>query len=475
MNKSDLSPDQREAYSGILTWLNRGTATKQTLTFAGYAGTGKTTVVSVLANELLNQGQLAFCAYTGKASSVLARTLKLHSDIDTTPRIPGFNEAGLRIPESRPYCGTIHGLIYRPCDLCMPKEIAYSHNYVGNCQMIKNGPTCLLHGHPRGRCPDCERCLGCEPPPQRPHAKGRCGRCESFRFVRREQLDRDYRLIVVDECSMVDDKMHAALLSFDVPILAVGDHGQLKPIRGTGSLMLHPDIRLEKIHRQAENNPIIALSKFVRENGRVDPRFCDDQHVWMDSHRNLSNFITKSFVPGRDDMLSMAVVCWTNQTRSNLNRTVRRTLYGNVDLPPRKGDVVICLKNKPPIYNGMRGIIASEVDHEDDEKRPKHIAQVDFPEDGVIDDAEMSAHQFYMSKPSPIDWDWACNHGVTPLASLGDFYDYGYALTCHKMQGSQAQKVAVVLDGIMRMGTEERTRWVYSAVTRAQDKLVVFS
>ena len=82
-------------------------------------------------------------------------------------------------------------------------------------------------------------------------------------------LDRNYGLIIVDEASMVDDMMIRDLRSFGVPILAVGDHGQLPPVGGVGSLMKNPNLRLEQIHRQAEGNPIIALSKMMREEGRL--------------------------------------------------------------------------------------------------------------------------------------------------------------------------------------------------------------
>lgn len=470
----ELSDDQQEAFDAIIEWLEDDTDSQQTLTFAGFAGTGKTTVVAVLATELLQKtGAIAFCAFTGKAASVLGRKLREYG-IETTPRPVTFDEDGNQLPESRPYCGTIHGLIYRPCDWCMPKEVAYSHDDAGNCGRVKNEPLCPEHGNPRGRCSDCDRCLGCEPPPPKPRSKGPCGKCGNYRFVRRENLDRDYRLIICDEASMVSDEMLDSMLKFGVPVLAVGDHGQLRPVRGSGSLMLRPDIRLEKIHRQAEGNPIIALSRHVRETGNIDPRFCDGKHVWMDNIRNLDRFVAKSFVPGRADLLSMAILCWTNQTRVSINRTVRRALFGDADAPPRAGDIVICLKNKPPIYNGMRGVVATDVDVEDDDKRPKYITSVDFAEDGVMDEAAMSALQFNLPKPSPIDWDWATEHGVAPIASLGDLYDYGYALTCHKMQGSQAPKIAVVLDGVHRMGDEERARWIYTAVTRSADKLVIF-
>jgi len=432
--------------------------------------TGKTTVVSVLAHELPQP--LAFCAFTGKASSVLGRKLKEHG-VTTTTDIAVYDEAGERLPVSLPYCGTIHGLIYRPCPECMPKEVIYGHRRINlNCRALPAIDRLDENSAELADRVDLGPCLGCDPPPPKPRKEGRCRVCDNARFIRRQELDRQYKLIVVDEASMVSDEMLESMLRYDVPILAVGDHGQLEPVRGSGSLMRHPDIRLEKIHRQAESNPIIALSKYVRENGDVHTRFCDDKHVWMVSDRGLGDFVAKSFVPGRDDMLSMVVICWTNRTRATINRSARHAIFGSSDLPPQKGDAVICLKNKPPIFNGMRGIIASDVGHDDNEKRPKWTCQVSFPEDGLTRDVEMSGLQFYAEKT--IDFDRASELGVAPLASLGDLYDYGYALTCHKMQGSQAEKVAVVLDGVHRMPVEKRTRWIYTAVTRSSDKLVIF-
>jgi exodeoxyribonuclease V len=476
LKKSDLSPDQLEAYSGILSWLKRGTETKPTLTFAGFAGSGKTTVISVLARDLPQP--LAFCTFAGKASSVLRRKLR-DQGIETT----AYPENEDLAQDPRPYCGTIHGLIYRPCPECSPKEEARGHTSTGNCRSIKTD-TCEDHGLPRERCSFCERCPACDPPPPRRRASGKCLFCGGYRFVRRTKLDRPYKLIVMDEASMVSDELLKDLLRYNVPILAIGDHGQLKPVKGDGSLMLRPDIRLEKIHRQAESNPIIALSKFVRETGNIDPRFADGKHVFIqfkhsgdgiDQDRNLSALIQRNFQSGRNDFLSIAIITATNKRRVAINQEIRAIL-GRDRMPPCEGDIVVCLKNRPPIYNGMRGVIASEVEFDDDRKRPKYTANVDFPDDETMCEASMSGHQFGLAKPSPIDREWADEHEVSPLASLGDLYDYGYAMTCHKMQGSQVERAVVVYErGLHRwMPGDGEQRWLYTAITRSSDKLVIF-
>jgi hypothetical protein len=363
LTAEDLSTDQREMYAGIQAWLDRGTRTKQTLTCAGFAGTGKSTVVSVLAREL--PSPLAFCAFTGKASSVLGRKLAV-SGIETTNRAVKYDRVtGSRPYEPRPYCGTIHGLVYRPCPECMVEE-EFEHTNLPGCKKweASAGQEQGVGGGP---------CFACTPPPPKPRS-GPCGTCGGARFIRRERLDRDYNLIVVDEASMVSDEILETLLGYDVPVLAVGDHGQLPPVRGVGSLMRRPDLRLEKIHRQAAGNPIIALSAKVRETGDIDYSLVDGDRFVVESVQDIERVIDKRFAGSRIDVVKKFVggrldedplsdsgilgtvfVTWKNSSRCVLNKGVRVAL--ECAGAPSRGEVVVCLKNKPPAYNGMRAVL----------------------------------------------------------------------------------------------------------------------
>lgn len=471
---SDLSPDQKEAYDGIKTWLSRATATKRTLTLGGYAGSGKSALVSVLAHEM--PAPLAFCAFTGKASSVLSRKLAA-AGIATVSRIVAAKDplTGVSSFEPRPYCGTIHGLVYRPCDVCMTEE-EHEHTYGEGCREPHDAREDDEEPPKKGKC------LACDPPAPKKKKEGPCPRCNNARFLRRERLDRRYRLIVVDEASMVSDDMLEVLLSYGIPILAVGDHGQLPPVRGTGSLMKRPDLRLEKIHRQAAGNPIIALSARIRETGDLDDRLEDGKAFTILAARHLDRWIGERWTPARltadphtpAGMLGTVLVSWTNRKRVALNEAIRDSLGLGSDSPPKKGEVLICLKNKAPIYNGMRGVLLADTDRAGDAggKAPKWRATVDFVEDGQIArDILLSEHQFFNEKT--IDYDTALELGVS-MSNLGELYDFGSALTCHKMQGSQAPEVGVLVEGGMfRMSKDERTRWLYTAVTRAAEKLTV--
>ena len=493
MSRHDLSSDQAEAMASIRTWLDRGSRTKPTLTLAGYAGTGKSYVVSILATTL--QGPVAFCAFTGKAASVLARKLAAAGVKTTSKTVKPDAETEQKL-EPRPYCGTIHGLVYRPCPECMQENDVPDHD---------DGPTCALFrkprtpkeafiakiqekeaskaGAPATSAPTIVRCLGClaPPPPPPKFRDGPCRICGDGRYLRREDLDRPYRLIIVDEASMVSDDILETLLRHGVPILAVGDHGQLQPVRGTGSLMRSPDLRLEKIHRQAEGNPIIQLSARIRATGDIADELEDGEAITLLSRRKLRDWIEARFPAGRlalgesaigvPSIMGTVLISWTNKLRVALNQDVR-TALGAKAAPPSTGEVVVCLKNKPPIYNGMRAVLTSDGVEGGNPLTPKVWADLWFAEDSLkAQSTAMSALQFFEERT--LDLEFVRERGVN-FSKLGELYDFGYALTCHKMQGSQSNEVGIVLEpGLTRMGLDDRTRWIYTGVTRASERLTV--
>src|SRR5690349_14732333 len=101
------------------------------------------------------------------------------------------------------------------------------------------------------------------------------------------------KLIIIDECSMVDAELGRDLMSFGVPVLVLGDPAQLPPIQGGGFFTeAEPDAMLTEVHRQAADDPIVHLSMAVREGERVEPgRYGDSEVVRksaLDPERVLS-------------------------------------------------------------------------------------------------------------------------------------------------------------------------------------------
>jgi exodeoxyribonuclease V len=418
-----LSEDQKIAYDAILAWC-RDKNRKPVFTLGGYAGVGKTRLTGIIGSLPFLQ-PIAFCAYTGKASSVLRSKLE-----NLKPRSKPYFDGCPYKPTS--FCGTIHSLIYKP----------------------------ILDG---------QAIVGWEA---------------------REELDAPYKLIVADEASMISDDLLMDLRSYGVPILAVGDHGQLPPVGGQGSLMSNPDIRLEKIHRQAEGNPIIALSKNIRETGKLDRKHASDQ-VRFVSRSMLNDLIEERFpIVTKEtkrhelrDAAADVILTYTNASRVYLNQRAR-SRYG-ISGPPQVGDQVVCLKNVrgQPIYNGMRGIIQHI--HGRHEKFPWQL-KADIRFEGQYADvnqayftASMLVQQFNREKTfNDLD---EVSEVLSPKKTIklfswdqvGHLFDFGYALTVHKSQGSQWEDVLTVIERAPWMKEGDWRRLMYTAVTRSSSKLTI--
>lgn len=496
----DLSSDQLSAYTAIITWLAGRSRDGGVLTLGGFAGSGKSTLVSLVAAQT---SLPAFCAYTGKATSVLRRKL---ADAGTTT--VGTQPRGERGEISRnphPYCGTIHSLIYRPCSCREPEAVEIQKPCpekacIGET-IWHGGKSCCTKGHVG--LIETEAALGALKPKKKfvyaqKDENGRCELCGGKEWLRRESLDRRYSLIIVDEASMVDDMMLRDLKSYNVPILAVGDHGQLPPVGGVGTLMKSPNLRLEKIHRQAEGNPIIALSKMIRETGKL-PDHLEGDAVTFDKLRFVDQFIERRYEnasPAR--LLEMGIACYTNRRRVGLNVAVRRALgHARVGRElPRRGEHVICLRNmredrgRPPVANGMRGVLQNDVDwklikdpHGErknakgepmSESQTQLLGSIAFPEDGIgAYDYEMFAPQFGREKTFSSPEELARDTGVHSFSMAGPLFDFGYAMTAHKMQGSQFDDLVVCVERPGPVGEEDWRRWLYTAITRAAKKLTV--
>ncbi len=269
-------------------------------------------------------------------------------------------------------------------------------------------------------------------------------------------------LIIVDEASMVDLGIWEHLVSYGVPLIVVGDHGQLPPIKGEFSLMQSPNIRLEEIHRQAREDPIISLSIEARTSGFIAPgkysRYVrkyspEDPETAEVMEEMLSNYTSDTLI-----------LCGYNKTRKHLNTYIRNAL-GFDDSHPMVGDRVICLRNnhRSRIYNGMLGTIrriavssarSYEVDIDVDGQRETYT--------GII-----SSEQFGQDTALNFTQNRALYHGM-------DLFDFGYALTVHKAQGSQAKKVMLFEERFARMTDDQWRRWLYTAVTRAERELYIF-
>lgn len=265
---------------------------------------------------------------------------------------------------------------------------------------------------------------------------------------------RNTKLIILDECSMVGEKMFKDILSFKRPVLILGDPGQLLPVQDAPIFtQMQPDFFLEEIRRQALDNPIIRISMLARNGEPIPPGNYDgkviksnnlDVPVWLDTNIVLS---------------------FSNAARQRLNATYRDMLGFAQQSPfPVVGDRLICLKNKHGLglANGTMGTCYTDTPAPDP---TDYIVSLDFKfEDGRKLDTQNAIRHYFQ----PMHNQWG--DVIQPpefIRRQNLHFDYAYAITGHKALGSQFEKVLVIDDGSQR----DYNRWMYTAITRAIDTL----
>jgi exodeoxyribonuclease-5 len=279
----------------------------------------------------------------------------------------------------------------------------------------------------------------------------------------RRKSELEFDLIIVDEASMVTAEIWNDLLSFEKPILAVGDHGQLPPVGENFNLMADPMIRLERVYRQAAGSPIVEVATLARTGGNIPAgRYGNDVIKYSRSDENIGIVMEELMEQWRPDWL---VLSNFNHTRVKLNTSLRGRM--GFEYPdPLAGDHVICLRNNTTakLFNGMTGTIQDIRSADDDPDNAWWQAVIkldDFEYEGLVLREQFGAAKTINPVPP------------TPGGTRGDLFDFGYALTVHKAQGSSADTVLLFEERSKHMTDDDWRRWLYTAVTRAERQLII--
>lgn len=300
-------------------------------------------------------------------------------------------------------------------------------------------------------------------------------------FWRLPKTSLDVSIVVVDEVSMVPQYMIDLLHKHRVYIIYLGDPFQLPQIDKSqaNNLLDHPHVFLDEIMRQAAESEIIQLTMKIREGKKID--FMKGNEVIILPQKEL----TTGCLTWADQ-----IIVATNATRQTINGQVREIL-GYQGLP-QDGERMICLKNYwddfndngDALVNGTTGIIKNPF--ESFRRIPKFIKndrhdlpiiQCDFYADGSntpFNSVEMDKDMIIKGEPC-IDWRVSYQ-----LGKLKDKYGelrpkefaFSYAITGHKAQGSEYDKV-LVIEERFPFDKTEHARWLYTACTRAAEKLVL--
>ena len=407
---------QDKALSQVSAWL-KNPGDKQVFKLFGYAGTGKTTLAKHFAEGI---SRVAFGAYTGKAALVL--------------RQKGCMNAA-----------TLHSMIYLPS----PKseaEIAEMREQLFTLKLSLQEPEGLMLTDEEVAANQRVKFLQTQ-------IEEENERLQQPRFTLNHNSDvKSCDLIIVDEVTMVDQKMGEDLCSFGVPILVLGDPGQLPPVGGNGYFTKGGcDILLTEVHRQAKENPILRLATQVRNKQQLTlGKYGDSEVISMAELKERTNQVQE---------LDM-VLCGRNKTRRTTNQRLRE-LRGIDTLYPVAGEQLVCLKNSAQegLLNGGLWTVQSVEDHSDDLRRYMTVSSNDEP---VTADVDALSMIFRGEDTNKVDY--------FTIASA-HWFDFGNCLTVHKSQGSQWERGLVMDESECFRGFEPNH--LYTALTRFSEEVLI--
>lgn len=305
----------------------------------------------------------------------------------------------------------------------------------------------------------------------------------TFFHMPKKPLEYPYKLIVVDEVSMLPKEMWDLLLSHHIYVIALGDPGQLPPLTDDNGVLQHPHVFLDEIMRQAQESEIIRVSMDVRA-GKSLQKFKGNEVQIIDKEDLISGMFR----------WADQVIVAKNTTRHMYNDLMRDYIFGEHPSVPLEGDKVICLRNDwnqanaagDVLVNGLTGYVTN-VSCYPNNFMPRTIKQhmpmlmmADFTPDHYDDESPeiLSGKAIFNN----INMDYKIFTEWKPTVNKDNFrkipqkfkpheFDFGYAITAHKSQGSEYDRVLVFEEDFPR-GDEHR-RWLYTAITRAKEKLVI--
>ncbi len=447
-----LSEQQKEAITTVAGRL-KGDFPEPLSYIAGYAGSGKSTILPFLLQEVgYDPHRVAFMAPTGKAAKVMRKKLSAQ---DFPNRI----------------ATTIHSAIYRtrPAPVQQLEQELFEHQENLQAYLAEGG----LQDSDRAR--RLIRAINnLEADLQRLYIE------DKFHFqLNVDSAIANAQVIVVDEASMVGEGMTQDLMSFGVPIIAMGDPGQLPPIGDKpGMTANRPDFFLTEVHRQAADNPIIHLATLARQGKDLplgdyhDPAGLLRARVMMRRDYDPEPLIGQwrdAIANGETEANLAQVIVGTNRTRFRITQMFRQGLPKG----PTQYEPLIVRKNSrehPGLVNGALAHCQSEyVELE----TGKVTCQMSFQDEDGTSYKDMTVYQglfeeHHSGKKNGISADqrsaWRAKQRSIHL-------DYAYALTVHNFQGSQADHVVLIDESASFR--DDADKHLYTGLTRAAETITV--
>ena len=292
-------------------------------------------------------------------------------------------------------------------------------------------------------------------------------------------------VLVIDEASMCGEDLIKIIKSVTetvkLKVIFVGDNAQLSPVGELPSVTVDPDncpwsiAQLTTVHRQAADNPIIALATKIRLGEEFDfsslPSSGGKGAFLMPKKNWKNQFIEQC--QSEDDLNRMVVL--TNRYTEKANNFIRKVKYGK-DVEPYVVDEVM---TSASAVNHMDSLLIQN--NED-----VHIHSVKSDEFGFwnlevirLNTEKVKVRALSSMSDRKAYLESLANKARTGSGSWQDFYKESdaisdlrpvYAGTTHKAQGSTYNDVYIDLSDMARCyEPDEHRKLLYTAITRASN------
>ena len=286
---------------------------------------------------------------------------------------------------------------------------------------------------------------------------------KAFRFELKDRLPKKIKLIVVDEASMVPEDIAYDLMSFNIPIVVLGDLNQLPPIFGESVFLRDPDVILKQVMRQKEGDPIVWLAQRVLDGKPLNKGVYGNSAIIDKSELNEFNFKNANIV-----------ITGTNRLRHKINDFYRERLKEIKRLEyPHIGEKVICRKNNWNesvdgvfLTNGTAGYV-TDIRHDSFD----HISmKMDFRADYAEKEFTDLVFDYYHMYNMEVEPDYATKYFFNK--NKLNVFEYAYALTVHSVQGSTYSNVLFMAEDAFG-DADFKKKFMYTGITRASTSLTI--
>lgn len=290
-----------------------------------------------------------------------------------------------------------------------------------------------------------------------------------IKYVYKGVPQSQYKLICIDEGSMVPYHMKKDILRSGIKILVCGDLNQLPPVKDKPAFLLDGKIRfLTRIMRQAQGSAIVEFSQRILRGESLPPGRYSDLTIIPE---NIFKYYEREMIPQMD-----IVICGLNKTRDYFNKYIREEILGKKGIIPQFGEKVICRKNNWDVevdgVNLTNGLSGTIMNMPDVSTYSKGMFKIDFVPDlfPMIKFSDLPCDFKYFKADNKTRA--AMKEFGNPLyRPEGEKFEYSYAITTHLSQGSQFFR-GIYIQEFFGGGAEMRKHLNYTGITRFRNHCV---